>query len=145
MKPHGSKVEYEKKRNNELMAAYHKLIDESDCLCMERIYKEVVNMHTSRFFVSEERAAIVISAMIRGDKLQSMRPTKREMFEEIYRRAMLLRKKNPEMSVYDLAFEVVMQPAPKFYMEPGYARGIIFQEKKRWYEEKKRKLRHLFM
>lgn len=144
MKPRGSKVEYEKERNNELMEAYHKLIDSADCICMDKIYNDVVDMPASRFFVSEERAAIVISSIMRGNKLMNMRPTKREMFFEIYRRAMLIRKQHPERTVFDLAFEVVRQHAPKFYMEPGYARRIIFQEKKKWYEERRKKLRHLF-
>lgn len=144
MKPYGSKAECEKERNNELITAYHKLLDDADYICTEEIYRKVVNMPTSRFFVSEERAAIVISKLMRGCKLKGMRPTKREMFREIYRRAMLIRKKKPNMPVYDLAFEVVRQPAPKFYMEPGYARYIIFTNKKKWYEERKRKLRHLF-
>lgn len=147
MKPYGSNVEYENERNDELMAAYHKLMDEADCICMEKIYKDVVNLPASRFWVSEERAAIVISAMMRGERLKDIvkRRPKQEMFMEIYRRAMAIKKSNPSLSAYDLAFKVVRQPAPKFYMTPGYARLIIFLHKKQWYEERKRKLRHLFM
>lgn len=144
MKPHGSKIEHEKERNDDLMRAYHELIEQSTFICLPKIYKEVVNRPSSRFWVSEERAAIVISQMIKGYQLQDMRPTKREMFREIYRRAMRLRKEQPNLSVFDLAFKVVRQPAPKFYMSPGYAKIIIITAKRTWYEERKRKLRHLF-
>ncbi len=144
MKPHGSKVEYEKERNDDLMRAYHRLIQDTDYICLAEVYRNVVNMPAERFWVSEERAAIVISAIMKGDQLKGMRQTKREMFQEIHRRAMILKRQKPQMSVYDLAFNVVRQPAPKFYMTPGYARSIIFQHKKKWYEERKRKLRFLF-
>lgn len=126
------------------MRAYHKLISASDFICLPHIYKEVVNLPSARFWVSEERAAIVISSMMKGNRLLDMRPTKREMFKEIYRRAMLLKKEQPALSVYDIAFKVVRQPAPRFYITPGYAKSIIFYAKKEWYEERKRKLRHLF-
>lgn len=148
MKPHGSKAEHEKERNDNLMRAYHRLIEQSPYICLARIYKEVVNMPAKRFWVTEERAAIVISAMMRGKQLKDIvgckRKPKREMFQEIYNRAMEIRKTNPSLSLSDLAFKVVHQPAPKFYMTPGYARSIIFQYKRQWYEERKRKLRHLF-
>lgn len=126
------------------MRVYHELICASDFISLPQIYKEVVNMPSARFWVSEERAAIVISSMMKGEKLLDMRPTKREMFKEIYRRAMQLKKEQPALSVYDIAFKVVRQPAPKFYITPGYAKSIIFYVKKKWYEERKRKLRHLF-
>lgn len=144
MKPYGSKFEYEAERNDELVTVYHQLIGAADHISLPEIYKQVVNMPASRFWVSEERAAIVISSMMKGDKLHSMRPTKKEMFEEIFRLAMALKNAQPDLSIFDLAFKVVRMPAPKFYMTPGYAKGIILNTKKKWYEERKRKLRHLF-
>lgn len=144
MKHYGNKFEYETDRNDDLMRVYHELIDSADFISLPQIYREAVNRPSARFWVSEERAAIVISSMMKGNKLLNMRPNKREMFEEIYRRAMILRQEQPSLSVYDIAFNVVRQPAPKFYMTPGYAKVVIFYTKKQWYEERKRKLRHLF-
>ena len=144
MKPHGSKFEYEQERDKDLMRAYHHLIEKTAYISMPLIYEEVVDMPSARFWVSEERAAIVIAAMMRGDKLSSMRHNKREMFREVYRRAVKLKKECPNMSVFDIAFNVVRQPAPKFYLTPGSAKVIICKAKKKWYEERKRKLRHLF-
>lgn len=137
-------MDFESERNNEIMKTYNKLVRESDFLCLEKLCKELVNHPTTRFWVSEERAAIVLSKMMRGEKLKGMRPTKKEMFKEIFRRAMALRKKHPEWSALTLAFKVVCQPAPKFYISPSYAKGIIHQTKKKWFEERRRKLRHLF-
>jgi len=144
MKPHGSKFEYEQERDKDLMRAYHLLIEKTDFISMPLIYEEIVNMPSARFWVSEGRAAIVIASMMRGDRLSSMRPNKREMFREIYRRAMKLKKEKPWLSLFDIAFNVVKQPAPKFYLTPGSAKVIICKAKRKWYEERKRKLRHLF-
>ena len=144
MKHYGSKLEFENERNEDLMRAYHELIDSCDFISLHKIYEEVVNRPSSRFWVSPERASVVVSSMMRGEGLSAMRPTKREMFEELYQRTILMRRKYPSMSVYEIAFIVVHQPAPKFYMTPKYAKSIIFYTKRKWYEEKKRKLRHLF-
>lgn len=148
MKPHGSKFEYEKDRTNDLMRAYCELIDQSSHIRMPLIYKEVVNRPSSRFWVSEERAAIVIAAMFKSasadEVLKGMRKNKKEMFHEIYKRAMELRTQQPTLYVYDIAFQVVRQPAPKFYLTPGTAKTYICRAKKEWFEARKRKLRHLF-
>lgn len=144
MKPHGSKCDYENERNHDLLRVFRELVEAADVVCLPEIYEKVVNMPSARFWVSEERAGIVISAMMKGRKLKGMRKNKREMFREIYKRAMQIHKRHPEMTHFDLAMEVVRQPAPKFYLSPGSAEIYILKVKKQWYEERKRKLRHLF-
>lgn len=131
MKHYGNKFEYEDERIDDLMRVFHELIDSAQQVSLPQIYAEAVNRPSARFWVSEERAAIVISSMMKGDRLSSMRPSKREMFEEIYRRAMIIKNEKPYMSVYDIAFLVVRQPAPKFYMSPGYAKMVILNAKKK--------------
>lgn len=145
MKPHGSHFEYEDQRNDNLMTVYHKIIVEANYVRMPDIYEKVANSPSRRFWVSEERAAIVVSAMMRGDKLKNMRPLKREMYNEIYNRAMLLREKHPSLPVSQLVAMVVEQPAPKFYLTPGSAKVLICKIRKQWYYQRtKRRLRHLF-
>jgi hypothetical protein len=144
MKHPGAKFEYEQERNNNLMAVYHQLVSDVEYVCLPAIYKEVVNKPASRFYVSEERAAIVVGAMMRGVSIEGMIPNKREMFTEIYRRAMDIRKEHPDMPILEVVSQVVRQPAPKFYLTPGSAKAIIFKAKRQWYEMRKKKLRHLF-
>lgn len=144
MKPHGSKFEYERERDEDLLQTFRRLIVESKVINILDICSILVNSPSKRFWVSEERAAIVLSSMMKGDKLEKMRPTKREMFNEIYRRAMELRKENPKMTIFELAFHVVRQPAPKFYVTPKSAKYLILCAKKRCYEETKRRLKHMF-
>lgn len=145
MKPHGSDCEFKQQRNDDLMRAYHELIKSTRYIRMPEIYRKVVNMPSSRFWVSEERAAIVVAAMMRGEMPKKMRPLKREMFDEIYRRVLKLREKNPQLTILQLVSQVVEQPAPKFYFTPGTAKVYITKAKKEWYFRRtKRRLRHCF-
>lgn len=144
MKPIGSKFEYESERNNDLMSVYHNLICGCEEIKLCELMERVVNSPSRRFWVSEERAAIVVSAMMKGDCLEGMSETKREMFTEIYRRVMDMKGSRSKMSLSEIIFDVIRQPAPKFYLTPGSAKVIIHKIKRKWYEERKRKLRHLF-
>lgn len=103
---------------------------------MPDVFRHVVEMPAQQFWVSVPRAAVVVTAIMRGDSLSSMRENKREMFFEIHRRVLELRKKCPDWSMSRLVREVVCQPAPKFYLEPGSARVLILKERKLWFEEK---------
>ena len=109
MKHIGSTFEYEDMRNEDLMNAYKEALRIYDRSSAD-LYRKVVEMPTRRFYVSEERASIVISNMYKGRSIAQMRPNKREMYEEIYRRVLELKKERPDDSIYDLTFEVVQQP-----------------------------------
>lgn len=142
MKNVGAIFEYEEERNRDLMRAYKEQLASHENKDLQSVLNRVVEMPSKRFWVSEERAAIVISEMMRGKGLKVKGKVKREMYNEIYRRVVELQKSHPGMSVYDLTFMVVTGPAPKFYLTPGSAKVIIHKVKKQWYEERKRRLRH---
>lgn len=145
MKPQGSYSEFKKQRNDDLMRAYHELIKSAQYILMPEIYRKVVDMPTRRFWISEGRAAIVISAMMKGDTLENMGPLKREMYNEIYSRVIKLREKKPDLPIIQLVEMVVEQPAPKFYLTPGSAKVLICKIRKEWYFRRtKRRLRHCF-
>lgn len=143
MKHYGSSFEYAEERNEDMMRAYMQEISRCDQIFLPQVFNRVVNMPSKRFWVSAERAAIVISNMMRGDTLSNMRPTKREMFQEIYRRVKEIQKKNPKMSIYEMALMVVQQPAPKFYLTAGSAKVIIYRIRKQWYKKRSQELRRL--
>lgn len=142
MKNVGAIFEYEEERNKDLMRAYKEQLASHENKDLQSVLNRVVDMPSKRFWVSEERAAIVISEMMRGKGLKVKGKVKREMYNEIYRRVVELKKSHSGMSVYDLTFMVVTGPAPKFYLTPGSAKVIIHKVKKQWYEERKRRLRH---
>lgn len=144
MKHIGSKFEYEKERNEDLMRTYEEYVIKGGYINMRDIFREVIKHQASRFWVSEERAAIVIGKMLKGDKLLNMRKTKREMFREIFVRVQAIRIESPGITIHESVSEAIRQPAPKFYLTEGSAKVIIYKIKKAWYEKRKEKLKFMF-
>lgn len=134
MKYFGSILDFTHQRNEDLMRVFRLKILEADFIVMTDIFEQVANSPASRFWVSEERAAIVMSDMFKGKCIDRMRPNKREMFEEIFKRVSALRKENPEKSLFELTSIVVNSPAPKFYLTPRSAGELIYRIKNGWYD-----------
>lgn len=143
MKHHGALMEFSEERTNDLMRAYDEYIASCGHIRMTDVYSAIVNMPSRRFWVSDIRATKVICAMLRGAGLNNMRPLKREMFEEIFRRAMALRKRYSGLTISDCCSIVVAQPAPKFYLTPGSAKILVCKARKQWVREKLKRLRLL--
>lgn len=141
MKHRGSTFEYEEQRNEDLMRAYRTELSGAAHIRVSRLFQQIVERPSERFWVSEERAFIVVSAMARGDNLETMRPLKREMYIEIYRRYLEIRQKFPDRTMRQLVSMVVNQPAPKFYIEPASARVIVCKIKKKWRNQRRLFLR----
>lgn len=144
MKPVGSRFEYTEERDKDLIRAYREQISLCQTIHLPELLERTVNSPSNRFWVSEGRAAIVISEMMRGNKLEKMNTMKREMFLEIYSRVLNLQYELPALSIAELVWKVINQPAPKFYITPGSAKVIIHKIKKKWYEERMQRLRRLF-
>lgn len=143
MKPHGTAFEYEKERNEDLMKAYRtQLADYHGDI--HAFFRRVVNMPSKRFWVSERRAANVVTKMLKGDRLEGMGREKKRMYYEIFKRVTNLMRHRPKERIYDLTLEVVNQPAPCFYLTPDSAMMIVSKIKRGFYQERKKKLRHLF-
>lgn len=135
MKYYGSILDFTQERNQELMRVYQDKLSKAGYIVMPEIFEQVANSSCSRFWVSEERAAIVISSLLAGKILPNMRKNKREMFDEIFRRFLIAREQYPEKSIYALAIMVVNQPAPKFYMTPRTVGELIYRIKNGWYDK----------
>ena len=144
MKHKGSTFEYKHERDRDLMRAYCEQIMLCDTIDLTEVFKKVVIMPSERFWVSEERAAIVIARMFKGDKLESMKPNTREMYEEIFKRVKDMKEHNPTMSLIDMLFRVVRQPAPKFYLTPESAKVITTRIKREKFNKVKKRLLHMF-
>lgn len=134
MKYFGSILDFTQDRNNDLMRAYRQQLSQTTVIIMPTIFKSVAQSPSSRFWVSEERATAVISAMAAGKPMPRMRANKREMFLEIYRRFILMRQQHPNKSVFELVTKIVNQPAPKFYLTPRTVGELIYRIKNGWYD-----------
>lgn len=138
MKHTGCILDFTEQRNAELLAAYRLILSQVRHINIRDVSERVVAMPCSRFWVSEERAAIVCGAMLKGEgALSQMRPTKQAMFREIFRRMQVLRERNPEATVNELVRRVVNSTAPCFYMQPRCAMEIIYKIKKGEEEERR--------
>lgn len=142
MKKAGSIFEYEEERNNDLMRCFNIQCGQNCRRKKIDIYAATADMPSKRFWVSEERATLVVSSLIKGDRLEKMGKMKKEMYMEIYRRVLEARQRLPRESLYSLTFDVVNSPAPKFYLTPGSTKVIINHIKRGWYKERRQKLRH---
>ena len=83
---------------------------------------------------------VVVAALIKGKPvLDAMRPTKREMFQEIYNRVLAMQKQFSKASMFELVLKAVNSPAPKFYMTSRSAMETIYKIKKGFYEKQNRR------
>lgn len=142
MKYFGSILEFTRERNEDLMRVYREKLSEASIIVMPVIFELVAQSPSSRFWVSEERAAIVISAMAAGKPMPRMRKNKREMFEEIFRRFVVIHEQQPDKSVYELVALIVNQPAPKFYLTARTVGEFIYRIKNGWYENQYNRYRN---
>lgn len=143
MKHHGAIMEFSQERMEDLMRAYDEYISSCGHIRMDEVYDTIVNMPSRRFWVSDIRATKVICGILRGVQIDGMRKLKREMFEEILRRVLEMKNMHPELSVRNCCSIVVEQPAPKFYLKPGSAKIMVCKARKKWVQEKLKRLRLL--
>jgi len=137
MKHKGNKFEHEQQRNYELMRAYRNALAQAfGHIRLDEVLAITVNTPASRFWVSAERAMVVVARMYKGDTLVDMRPQKREMFREIFKRVGQLRKQMPTTPLLHIVEMVVAQPAPKFYITPQSAKVIICRIRRRKHAKK---------
>ncbi|MDE6653737.1 MAG: hypothetical protein K2K37_05050 [Muribaculaceae bacterium] len=126
MKKAGNICDFAQERDDAIMAAYRQELIQSRATSLDIIAVGVAARPCRRFWVSEERAVSVVSAMLRGkDVTSSMHPSKKRMFEEIYRRTMVLRARRPHASLISVIPEVIYSEAPEFYLSPRYIRDRI--------------------
>lgn len=134
MKHPGSTLRFLHQRNAELMRAYRRACSHRSVISLNDVAEEVVNSPCSRFWVSEDRAWVVFKAYRKGKPvLDTMHPSKQEMFREIFRRASALHAAHPSLSLFEAVTKAVNSPAPKFYMQPRSAIEIIHKIKRARY------------
>ena len=127
MKKKGSVVEFTQQRNEELLSAFREQLSLLGELPLEQIFTRASLSPASRFWVSERRAMVVMSHMMKGDQLLSMNQKRREMFYEIFRRVKELLRLEPSLTLTEASFRAVNSPAPEFYLTPKSARVLIYR------------------
>lgn len=141
MKYFGSIMDFTHQRNEDLLRVFKHQLALARHIVKSEIFDLVAKSPASRFWVSEERAAVVVSRMLSGKPLSGMRRNKREMFEEIYRRFLIERNKNPDKTIPELVTVVVNQPAPQFYLTARTVGEFLYRMKNGWYEKQQARCR----
>lgn len=142
MKRKGACADYKTCREDEIVKAYRQRALEAETVVVRDIFEVVANSPAPRFYVSERRAAIVVSDILRGrDVVGHMGACKREMYQEICRRVTELLPRRGRRKLLETVSEVVNGPAPKFYMTAGSARVIYYRARDRWFERQKAEAR----
>lgn len=142
MKKAGSTSDFTEARNKELLRAVRRLVVESRGLSMAEVYGHAVCQPCSRFWVSERRAAEVISRMLHGENPDwKSFPLRRKMYGELYRRVTAWREENPGHPLSDAVFAAVNSPAPEFYLTPQSAAVIVSRVMKRNAERRRAELK----
>lgn len=138
MRHNGSVSDFTIQRNRELLATYNRLVARAKTIDIKAIGCQLCDAPASRFWISEERAIVVLSAMSKGIPLPpSTRGTKREMYEEMFSRLKMIRRFNPHLSFREAVSVVIFSPAPKFYLRPRAALEIIYKIRNGFYDAEK--------
>ncbi len=131
MKRKGSTSDFIPQRNRELTARFRELLATAEGVPLRDMFGMAARQPCSRFWVAEERAAEVVSAILRGGDTSSFLPQKKRMYEEICRRVEAYRRRHPEATLADAAHAVVNGGAPEFYLTPDSAMVIIYKSRRK--------------
>ncbi len=127
MKKKGSVVEFTPQRDKELLDAFKAQFLKLGDVPTQELFTRAALSPASRFWVSEKRAMIVVSKMLKGDRILSMNAKKREMYFEIARRVKEYLRAEPGLTLTEATFRAVNSPAPEFYLTPKSARAMIYR------------------
>ncbi len=144
MKYKGSVCDYTEERNADILRAYKEIISVRDNIGLSEIIDRLMKSSSRRFWVSEERTYNVICGILRGESLEHMNPTKKAMYQEIFRRFKVYSKEHPSLTKKEVIWQVCRQPAPSFYISrksmPVILHKVRKEEKRRCYELRKKRL-----
>ena len=124
MKHVGSVFPYKEWRGRELLRAFYEELHQCKFIRMDEIFERVAKHACSRFWVSEERAAIVIAELLRGGEF-TYSGAKGRMYREIYERCLVMRETCPTLGLGEIVSKVVNSNAPEFYMSPAQVKFVV--------------------
>ena len=121
MKQVGDVAEYISARNKDLFSVFRDKLEKAKRVRIPDIVRDTVKSPAKRFYISDRRAQDVITRMLEGESIEGMRPERKRMFQEIYKRCLEEMNAGKAMPLVELVRDVISQPAPEFYITPGSA------------------------
>lgn len=125
MKSIGDKAEYIPARNKDLYEVYKRKVSETRQIRLLDVLGEVVKSPAKRFYIGERQAQVAVTSLLNGRPVPGVRPERRRMYDEIYRRCLDAMSGGRAVPLAELVREVIAQPAPEFYLTPGSAKVIL--------------------
>lgn len=141
MRKKGSVFVLSEQRNRDLLRAYNEQVKKQLHLfgrvIQTKLAEKVVNSPAARFWVSSERACVIIYRIEKGESIGYMKRSKLRFYRELYRAFCIYREQHPEITcVKHIVEEVVMLPAPCFPITARVARNIIEKTRRKCQREK---------
>lgn len=145
-------IELTKMRDRELLMIckdiIQQLLNDNQKVNMFAVARLASTYPASRFWISEERAKVVLKAWCYHDEEgvpypyyadpETMSHQHRAMFREIYSRYKLLKQKFPSRDTDSIVYQVVNSPAPSLYLDPKSILVYFYSCKRKIDHEKKR-------
>lgn len=139
MKHKGNTLDFAIERLNALMTVYDQFIAQTPVIRMSEVYTFIAQAPAPRFFVSEQRALAVLTALRKSPSaLSNMNPLKIKMYQELNRR--YINDTTPGRSAADRLFFAINSPAPSFYLTPGTIKVMITKYRPHWHKLKHNRL-----
>lgn len=126
MKKKGNVCEFTSQRDAEMWSCFRKILGDVKLINLSRIFAEVASSPASRFFVSEDRAAVVIRYHLRHGEWNVKGAQRIRMFSEIESRVLEILQSNPGTRFEDAVYDAVNSPAPGFFLTPRSCRTILY-------------------
>lgn len=127
MKKPRASIDFAKAREKEIVSAFRRLLPRLQHIVVRDVAALVAALPSPRYWVSEERAAIVLSRMLRGQPLGPMRPLRLAMFRELRSAFESVRHRHPRLPYLEAVHMAVNSPASSFFMAPETVAKIIYQ------------------
>lgn len=138
-KKKGSICDYKEERDAFLFKTYKRLIREVDSIHMfcrtrngnhstlipTRLPEEIAKTPAPRYWISENRASFVVSAMEKGIEMPNIIPCRKRLYEHLYKLYKEEKNKHPQRSTYSIMSEIVYSPAPESFVSPASVATFI--------------------
>lgn len=131
MRKINSTAEFEAVRRRFLLENFRDVIARQSQISLKRAFRDTAERPAPRFWVSEDRAALIVSKMMADEScVEGMYEEKKEMYREIYRRFCKIRRQSPARPVADIIFDIVNGEAPRSYLSWQRVKTIVYNEKR---------------
>ncbi len=147
MKQKGYICDYIEERDTDLLRAYKEIISVSDNIRLSEVVAQLAESPSRRFWVSDLQAYKTVLRILNGDLLSHMIPTRRTMYQEIFRRYQAYSSQHPYLTKMEVVRTVCNEPAPSFYLTKKSIVTILSRVRKearrKCIEQVKRRLRFI--